>query len=258
VTTNSLRSNGDNIYRARTAGTTGGAGPTHLSGEVSDGSITWAYCASRQRGLYDRQKPWSSGQTVTTGERRYNGARIYEATTSGTTGNTAPVHTSTSAVSDGSVSWLLVRTVPSDFASTGNVVEGVIGFGNAVDEILDRGTGNIIRTRTRIDMRVPGREILSSVFADASDPAGLISAQPGSLFLRRSGNLSPKTAYLKVSGTGTAGWLPIALRSFGATSLRPTSEMTSGSEGFEYFDTDLGIPIWWKGSGWVNSAGATI
>ena len=47
---------------------------------------------------------WSSGVAVTTGDIRKNGTRAYKASTTGTTGSTAPVHTSGSA-SDGSVTW---------------------------------------------------------------------------------------------------------------------------------------------------------
>jgi len=41
---------------------------------------------------------------------------------------------------------------------------------------------------------------------------------------------------------------------------RPTDLDTSSANiGFQMFDTDLGVPIWWNGSGWVDaSAGASI
>jgi hypothetical protein len=44
----------------------------------------------------------------------------------------------------------------------------------------------------------------------------------------------------------------------GTTSERPTSVNASIPVGSTYFDTTLGIPIWFEGSAWVNSAGATV
>lgn len=40
----------------------------------------------------------------------------------------------------------------------------------------------------------------------------------------------------------------------GTTANRPTVGLWIGRP---YFDTDLGTPIWWNGSGWVNATGAS-
>jgi len=41
-------SGNDHVYRATTAGTTGGTAPTHIDGEiVSDGAVNWAHCGIR-------------------------------------------------------------------------------------------------------------------------------------------------------------------------------------------------------------------
>lgn len=37
------RRNANKVYVANTAGTTGAAPPTHLSGVVTDGTVLWAY-----------------------------------------------------------------------------------------------------------------------------------------------------------------------------------------------------------------------
>lgn len=42
-----IRYNGSNVYRAGAAGTTGGKEPTHTSGTVSDGSISWTYLGAK-------------------------------------------------------------------------------------------------------------------------------------------------------------------------------------------------------------------
>lgn len=57
---------------------------------------------------------WAAGQTISGASvngpvYRYNGANLYKTTGNGTTGSTAPTHT-TGTVSDGTVSWIFVRT----------------------------------------------------------------------------------------------------------------------------------------------------
>lgn len=41
----------------------------------------------------------------------------------------------------------------------------------------------------------------------------------------------------------------------GTTALRPAAQQQVGDT---YFDTTLGIPIWWNGTIWVNSAGTPV
>lgn len=38
----------------------------------------------------------------------------------------------------------------------------------------------------------------------------------------------------------------------GTTAKRPT--LAAGDKGYEYFDTDLGYPVWWDGAAWVEAA----
>lgn len=40
-------------------------------------------------------------------------------------------------------------------------------------------------------------------------------------------------------------------RRWGTTAQRPT--LTSTDIGFEYFDTDIGSPVWWNGSAWDDT-----
>lgn len=46
-----------------------------------------------------------------------------------------------------------------------------------------------------------------------------------------------------------------ALTMSGTTANRPTSGLWTGRM---YFDTTLGLPIWYKTAGWVNAAGAAV
>ena len=43
----------------------------------------------------------------------------------------------------------------------------------------------------------------------------------------------------------------------GATAQRPTG-LTDSDAGLLYYDTTLGKPIWWNGSGWTDSGGAAV
>lgn len=40
----------------------------------------------------------------------------------------------------------------------------------------------------------------------------------------------------------------------GITAARPTVH----SVGDVYFDTTLGLPVWWNGANWINAAGAIV
>jgi hypothetical protein len=43
--------------------------------------------------------------------------------------------------------------------------------------------------------------------------------------------------------------------SAGTTVLRPTTSLQVGQF---YFDTSLGIPIWWNGTNWVDATGTVV
>lgn len=141
--TGTVRSNGDNFYRATTTGTTGATPPTHITGTASDGTVTWQYCGSRQRGYYDRQRQHAAGQTVVTGTLAYNGSNLYRANGAGTTGATPLTHTSGNA-SDGTISWAFVRTFPAGFPTHGNKIASFMANGSKIDVVTDNGSGNIV------------------------------------------------------------------------------------------------------------------
>lgn len=52
----------------------------------------------------------------------------------------------------------------------------------------------------------------------------------------------------------TADEIDILRSAAGTSAERPSFPRV----GFQYFDTTLGYPIWWKGSVWVNSSGTTV
>lgn len=46
-----------------------------------------------------------------------------------------------------------------------------------------------------------------------------------------------------------------AIPDSGETASRPTEQLQVGQL---YFDTDLGLPIWWNGSDWIDAAGTVV
>lgn len=44
----------------------------------------------------------------------------------------------------------------------------------------------------------------------------------------------------------------------GTTAARPTGPSAAPVVGQPYFDTDLGIPIWWNGAAWVDATGTVV
>ena len=55
----------------------------------------------------EEEEPWQSGVAYNTGDRVYNGKRIYAAQGAGTSGTISPVHT-TGVVSDGVINWAFI------------------------------------------------------------------------------------------------------------------------------------------------------
>lgn len=49
----------------------------------------------------------------------------------------------------------------------------------------------------------------------------------------------------------------VIIKSVGTTAERPTNVFDTDA-GHMYFDTTLNKPVWWNGSAWVDSTGATV
>lgn len=95
-----------NVYKCTVAGTTGATAPSGTGTAIVDGTVTWKYIYPHV-GEY---VAWASGQAITAGQRRTSSGNIYQATTSGTTGATAPTGTSDS-ISDGAVTWMFLNPI---------------------------------------------------------------------------------------------------------------------------------------------------
>ena len=97
-----------------------------VGGVIDDDQATptQAYCWKINGAGYTA---WASGQTISgAGIFRANAGKLYRSTGAGTTGVTAPTHTS-GTVSDGAVSWLYLDTfVSSVNEPAGNEITGVV------------------------------------------------------------------------------------------------------------------------------------
>lgn len=95
-------SNGGRTYMALNAATSGATAPTHSSGFASDGGgVVWRYLHSS----VTTEAAWVAATAYVAGNIRYNGSNVYIAESAGTSGGTAPTHTSGFAPDDGGVAW---------------------------------------------------------------------------------------------------------------------------------------------------------
>ena len=122
---------GGRIYEAQAGGTSGVTPPTHTTGAVSDGSITWVFIRTAGQFTIDIQEEpyplpqwlgsdmerWDEGVLYPVGYRVFWKRNVYEVAVAGTSGDTAPVHL-TGDASDGGVTWTWISTEEalSDYA----------------------------------------------------------------------------------------------------------------------------------------------
>lgn len=90
--------------------------PSGVSGSININAASGIFSAnsvgSLMRILENTGSPpvlkWESAKSVTSGDKRLNGGRVYQAAATGTTGNNPPIHTEGS-VSDGAINWQFVH-----------------------------------------------------------------------------------------------------------------------------------------------------
>lgn len=91
------------------------------------------------------------------------------------------------------------------------------------------------------------------IYAGTVHPEGALSAKQGSIYIL---TLTGQVNILqKGTNSGSTGWSGRLDLASGPTSSRPSVNLKAGQG---YFDTTLGKPIWWKGSGWVDATGVTV
>lgn len=153
------------------------------------GTATQAHCLKFNSGAYSA---WGSGQTISAaGTYRVNANKLYRSTNTGTTGVTAPTHTS-GTVSDGAVSWLYLDTFfSSSNEPGGNELSAIVMQRFLTSQFLD----NTTQKTNKID----------GYYRHSATPESVITAPIGSLAINTAGGTST-TLYVKTSGTGNTGW----------------------------------------------------
>lgn len=92
-------SNGGNLYRCITAGTSaGGGGPTTTSSNITDNTVHWAYIVA------DALPAWSNGAVYAVGDWVSNSGKIYQCATAGTA-SVAPTGILQGIAGGGTVTW---------------------------------------------------------------------------------------------------------------------------------------------------------
>jgi hypothetical protein len=164
-----IRETANNVYEATTAGTTGATEPTHTSGSVSDGGVTWLFLAARNFPGYAVS---SAGHKVGVTGGRINvvydnlPVMTYNTTSILSYYQLRPAVDNTTILGGASARWAQIhgaqfRTGPSSTL------------------IIQGGNGS---------------------------PEGALTAPIGSLWLRANGGAGT-TLYVKESGVGNTGWV---------------------------------------------------
>ena len=86
-------------------------------------------------------------------------------------------------------------------------------------------------------------------------PEGAATAGVRSTFFQDDG-VAGAQSWRKTSGTGNTGWQLVNEAFAAATGSRPT--LGTAHADFTMFDTTLGKPIWWTGTGWVDATGGAV
>lgn len=130
--------------------------------------------------------PWRTGEQISAGIQRVSNGRLYTASNSGTTGGTAPVHTS-GTVSDGGVSWADSGVTTGWIACNDNAIPAAFR--------LTSNPQNLVCRPETITTNTTATEVASHTFYIATP-----SADPGSvLFLLANGTSADATATTTVT-----------------------------------------------------------
>lgn len=160
----------------------------------------------------------------------------------------------------GQEQWMIGRNTTGSTILDGRPVRITGGQGSNTLIALDRGLGEIVGVATEdIANNSSGRVTTFGILHDLNtsaftDGALLYSSSTGTLTTSVTGSF---VGYVlnATSGAGTVLALPKSTDQLdGTTAARPTTVPV----GMMYFDTTLGIPIWWNGTNWVNASGVTV
>lgn len=199
-------------------------------------------------------------------------ALLFDTTTTHAGGVAGHVHWSTEvnsleaevsasgALQVGFEQWMIGRNTTGSTILDGTPVRITGGQGDQTLIAKDRGLGEIIGVATEnIANNSTGRVTTFGILHDLntsafSDGNALYCSATGTLTTSVTGSF---VGYVLNANTGAGTILALPATTDhpdGTTAARPTVVPV----GFMYFDTTLGIPIWWNGSAWKNASGVTV
>lgn len=166
----------------------------------------------------------------------------------------------TGALQVGFEQWVIGRNNTGSTISDGTPVRITGGQGDQTLIAKDRGLGEIVGVATQdIANNATGRVTTFGILHDLntsafSDGNALYCSSTGTLTTTVTGSFVGYVLNAN-AGAGTLLALPSSADQLdGTTAARPTTVPT----GLMYFDTTLGIPIWWNGTAWVNASGVVV
>lgn len=274
---------GSNIYQTAAGGTSGATPPTHTSGDVSDGGVTWTFkktakgnlrpSANTISGLYSsgnvygevydqsgsyntitgsndnrvskrQNTPWAANTAVFKYEQR-----IY------TSGNVTRRYVCRTGSSGGTGT--LTGTTPPTHTS-GNVSDGAVIWGYVAstpmqDQVTNGLTGPVMRGKLQM-ISAGGTGTYIEIFPADVSPVNSAPAPAGSICILSEGTSNLRGIFFKTSGLSETpaqdpnGWLRVQINNYGTTANRPA--LGTNDKGSIFWDTTLDAPIIWSGTAW--------
>ena len=221
-----------NMFGPLSTGTRGHIGINHTQSAKIEGNFFFTPTSKK---IFDSSPDGVSGRMLFTSVKN-NSAPEY------------PIKIDQSLIDSGRYTGTVIESFDGSFS---NMIQGRQKYSDRVDfekairaneGIYDIGIGG-----------VPGDSNSPRIIAGNGSPNNNIASPAGTIYLRKD-DLHGPTLYTKKTGSSTIGWIPSMNLDSGTRSQRPTVIQV----GYQYFDTTLQKPVWYNGSGWVDSNGQIV
>lgn len=231
----------------------GGTGQHNsITGNVCDDDQATATQTNGIRIVAASYTAWASGRAIAVGDYRLNGVRIYKAATAGTTGTTAPTHTS-GTESDGGVSWESVNAFRVNAATEGNRALGNVlgrhasGGAPFLDQQNDSPSALEMRAQLNAGLAGNRREATGNMTVAVTDYIiGCRTTAPMTIGLPPASVLQVGKMFVIADEYGAAGTNNITITGNGST-INGSSTLV--------INTNYGTRrLYWTGTAWSASA----